>query len=137
VALLGPCRAIEAGHGRQSPPPRRHPRPHRSVTIDAYLRAEIASLHQKLDALLAARKDTPLLGMKDIAAHVSLSVRQCHDLANPNITPDPLPVYRLGGKLCAKPSELDAWNNRRLKTRTRMNPHSAAVQPFRRAKNKP
>ncbi len=61
---------------------------------------------------VAVRVDLdPYLGTAALAAYLGLSRRTVQTLVtDPN---DPLPSYRVGGKLLARRSEVDAWMARR------------------------
>ncbi len=61
---------------------------------------------------VAVRVDLdPYLGMAALAAYVGLSRRTVQNLVTDPT--DPLPTYRVGGKLLARRSEVDAWMTRR------------------------
>jgi len=53
----------------------------------------------------------PFLSLKGLAGYASLSRRTLQDLIN--APQDPLPSYRVGGKLLVRKSEYDAWARRR------------------------
>jgi len=61
---------------------------------------------------VAVRVDLdPYLSMEALATYLSLSRRTLQDLVNDPA--DPLPTYRVGAKLLARRSEVDAWMARR------------------------
>ncbi|MFI5338448.1 MAG: helix-turn-helix domain-containing protein [Candidatus Methylomirabilales bacterium] len=63
---------------------------------------EAVTIQQDLD---------PYFSLKGLAGYASLSRRTLQDLVN---SPrDPLPSYRIGGKLLVKRSEFDRWMSRR------------------------
>ncbi len=51
------------------------------------------------------------LSLKGLAGYSSLSRRTLQDLVND--TSDPLPSYRVGGKILIRKSEFDRWMSRR------------------------
>ena len=53
----------------------------------------------------------PFLSMNGLAAYSSLSRRTLQNLLSDPL--DPLPSYRVGGKLLVRRSEFDAWMGRR------------------------
>jgi len=53
----------------------------------------------------------PFLSLKGLAGYASLSRRTLQDLVNDS--QDPLPSYRVGGKLLIRKSEFDRWITRR------------------------
>ena len=53
----------------------------------------------------------PFLSMNGLAAYSSLSRRTLQNLLGDPL--DPLPSYRVGGKLLVRRSEFDAWMSRR------------------------
>ena len=53
----------------------------------------------------------PFLSLKGLAGYASLSRRTLQDLIN--APQDPLPSYRVGGKLLVRKSEFDRWMVRR------------------------
>ncbi len=53
----------------------------------------------------------PCLSLRGLADYCSLSRRTLQALVND--TSDPIPSYRVGGKLLVKRSEFDAWMTRR------------------------
>lgn len=53
----------------------------------------------------------PWLDLRGLAGYLSLSRRTLQDLVNDPA--DPLPTYRVGAKLLARRSEVDAWMARR------------------------
>ncbi len=61
---------------------------------------------------VAVRVDLdPWLDLRALASYLSLSRRTLQDLVNDPT--DPLPTYRVGAKLLARRSEVDAWMARR------------------------
>ncbi len=63
---------------------------------------ERVTLEQNLD---------PFFSLKGLAGYASLSRRTLQDLVND--TSDPLPSYRVGGKILVRKSEFDRWMTRR------------------------
>ncbi len=53
----------------------------------------------------------PYLSLTGLAGYSSLSRRTLQDLVND--TSDPLPSYRVGGKILVRKSEFDRWMTRR------------------------
>ena len=53
----------------------------------------------------------PYLSLKGLAGYASLSRRTLQDLVNN--PQDPLPSYRVGGKIIVRKSEFDQWLSRR------------------------
>jgi len=51
------------------------------------------------------------LSLKGLASYASLSRRTLQDLVND--TSDPIPSYRIGGKILIRKSEFDVWMARR------------------------
>ncbi len=67
----------------------------------------------------------PFLSMNGLAAYSSLSRRTLQNLlADPF---DPLPSYRVGGKLLVRRSEFDAWMGRRRNRRATADADLAAA----------
>ena len=63
---------------------------------------EAVTIQQDLD---------PYFSLKGLARYASLSRRTLQDLINE--TRDPLPSYRIGGKILVRRSEFDHWMTRR------------------------
>ena len=63
---------------------------------------EAVTIHQDID---------PWLSLRALAEYCSLSRRTLQDLVND--PQDPLPSYRIGGKLLVRKSEFDHWMTRR------------------------
>ncbi len=67
---------------------------------------------------VAVRVDLdPWLDLRALAGYLSLSRRTLQDRANDPT--DPLPTYRVGAKLLARRSEVDAWMARRRNRKPR------------------
>jgi len=63
---------------------------------------EAVTIHQDID---------PWLSLRGLAEYCSLSRRTLQDLVND--TSDPIPSYRVGGRILVKRSEFDRWMLRR------------------------
>jgi excisionase family DNA binding protein len=75
-----------------------------------------APVHQL--ASVAVRVDLdPYLSMKALADYSSLSRRTLQDLVND--TSDPIPSFRVGGKLLVRKSDFDRWMGRRRNQKPR------------------
>ena len=78
---------------------------------------------------VAVRVDLdPYLGMQALARYLGLSRRTLQDLANDPA--DPLPTYRVGVKLLARCSEVDAWMARRRNAKPLAAARLAAADAF-------
>jgi excisionase family DNA binding protein len=67
----------------------------------------------------------PYLSLRALAEYAGLSRRTLHNLVNdPH---DPVPSYRIGGKLLVRRSEFDTWIARRRNTRAQALTHLAAA----------
>ena len=67
----------------------------------------------------------PFLSLKGLAGYSSLSRRTLQDLVND--PRDPLPSYRVGGKLLIRKSEFDVWIARRRNRKPLAAAHLAAA----------
>jgi len=68
-----------------------------------------------VEALTIQQDLDPYLSLKGLAGYSSLSRRTLQDLVND--TSDPLPSYRIGGKILVRRSDFDRWMARRRNTR--------------------
>jgi excisionase family DNA binding protein len=67
----------------------------------------------------------PFFSLKGLAGYSSLSRRTLQDLVND--TSDPLPSFRVGGKILVRKSEFDRWMTRRRNRKPLAAAHLAAV----------
>ncbi len=70
--------------------------------MDSVRVVEAVTIQQDLD---------PYLSLKGLAGYASLSRRTLQDLVND--LRDPLPSYRVGGKILIRKSDFDRWMTRR------------------------
>jgi excisionase family DNA binding protein len=73
-----------------------------------------------IEAVTIQQDFDPWLSLKGLAGYSSLSRRTLQDLVND--TSDPIPSYRVGGKILVRKSEFDRWMSRRLNQK----PHALA-----------
>ncbi len=64
-----------------------------------------------IEAVTIQQDVDPYFSLKGLAGYASLSRRTLQDLVND--PQDPLPSYRMGGKLLVRKSDFDRWMSRR------------------------
>ncbi|HWU36993.1 MAG TPA: helix-turn-helix domain-containing protein [Candidatus Acidoferrum sp.] len=64
-----------------------------------------------IEAVSITAELDPYFSLRGLAGYTSLSRRTLQDLVND--TRDPLPSYRLGGKILVRKSDFDRWMTRR------------------------
>ncbi len=70
-----------------------------------------------IEAVNITMDPDPYLSLTGLAGYASLSRRTLQDLIN--ATQDPLPSYRVGGKILVRKSEFDRWMTRRRNRKAR------------------